>query len=211
VRVVLLGPPGAGKGTQAVTIAERFGVPKISTGDMLREHVARGTEIGREAQGYMDRGELVPDDVLIKMLRQRLAQPDAGFVLDGFPRTVPQAEALDAALAELGEAIDHVILMDPSDAEIVERISLRRTCPKCGRVYNLAASPPRVDERCDDDDSPLVARADDRAEVVQNRLDVYRRQTAPVVGYYDARGLVRRVDGVGSRAEVEERIFKELR
>jgi adenylate kinase len=210
VRVVLLGPPGAGKGTQAVTIASRFGVPKISTGDMLRDHVAQDTEIGREAKSYMDRGEYVPDAVLIKMLRHRLAQPDAGFVLDGFPRTVPQAEALDAMLAELGETIDHVLLMDPSDAEIVERISRRRTCPECGRVYNLTASPPRVDERCDDDDTPLVARADDRAEVVQNRLDVYRRQTTPVVDYYDKRGLVRRVDGVGTAAEVEERIFKEL-
>jgi adenylate kinase len=212
VRIVLLGPPGAGKGTQAVAIAERCGVPKISTGDMLRDEVARSSEIGGEAGSYMDRGELVPDEVLIRMLRQRVSEPDAvdGFVLDGFPRTVPQAQALDGMLLSMAVPLDHVLLIDPADAEIVKRISLRRTCPTCGRAYNLVFSPPAVDERCDVDDTPLIQREDDRAEVVQNRLDVYRRQTAPVVDYYDAKGLVRRVDPLGTQAEVEERIFKEL-
>lgn len=212
MRIVLLGPPGAGKGTQAVAIAERCGVPKISTGDMLRDEVARGTEIGREAGAYMGRGELVPDDVLIRMLRQRISEPDAvdGFVLDGFPRTVPQAEALGEMLQSMAVPIDHVLVIDPADAEIVKRISLRRSCPACGRTYNLVFSPPQVDERCDVDDSPLMQRDDDRAEVVQNRLDVYRRQTAPVVDYYDGKGLVRRVDPIGTQAEVEERIFKEI-
>lgn len=212
MRIVLLGPPGAGKGTQAVTIASRFGVPKISTGDMLRDEVARGTEIGREAGAYMDQGQLVPDDVLIRMLRQRMSEPDAvdGFVLDGFPRTVPQAEAFDTMLRSTAVPLDHVVLIEIPDADIVDRISLRRTCPECGRSYNLRHSPPNEDERCDVDQTSLVQRKDDRAEVVQKRLDEYHGLTAPVVGYYDGKRLLRRIDGVGAQAEVEERIFKEL-
>jgi adenylate kinase len=212
VRIVLLGPPGAGKGTQAVLLAERFEAPHVSTGDILRFVVAWGTEIGGRAKSYMDEGELVPDDLVLELLRIRLAQEDAqgGFVMDGFPRTLPQAEALDKILAEIGQAIDGVLYLEVPDELIVLRLSARASCPTCGRTYNLLASPPKDDMRCDRDGSPLFQRDDDRPEVIQQRLNVFKRQTYPLIKYYADRGMLRTVQGVGSEDEVLERMVEEL-
>lgn len=212
MRLVLLGPPGAGKGTQATGVATRFGMPHVSTGDMLRFAVAWETEIGQRAKSYMEAGELVPDEIVLELIRLRLAQPDAaeGFVLDGFPRTIPQAEALEQLLADIGQRLEHVVVLDVPDEVIVLRISQRRSCPTCGRTYNLMAERPREDEVCDVDRMPLFQREDDREEVVRKRLQVYREQTQPLIDFYEARGLVRRLDGVGSLDEVEERIAKEI-
>jgi len=183
VRIVLLGPPGAGKGTQAVRLAETYAVPHVSTGDILRFVVAWETEIGKRAKSYMDEGELVPDELVLELLRIRLAQEDAasGFVMDGFPRTLPQAEALDKILAEIGQRIDGVIYLEVPDELIVLRLSARASCPTCGRTYNLLASPPKEDMRCDRDASPLFQRDDDRPEVIQQRLNVFKRQTHPLI------------------------------
>ena len=183
MRIVLLGPPGAGKGTQAVRLAETYAVPHVSTGDILRFVVAWETEIGKRAKSYMDEGELVPDELVLELLRIRLAQEDAasGFVMDGFPRTLPQAEALDKILAEIGQRIDGVIYLEVPDELIVLRLSARASCPTCGRTYNLLASPPKADMRCDRDASPLFQRDDDRPEVIQQRLNVFKRQTHPLI------------------------------
>lgn len=212
MRLLLLGPPGAGKGTQATGLATRFGVPHVSTGDMLRFAVAWEAEIGLRAKSFMDAGELVPDEIVLELIRLRLAQADAGvgFVLDGFPRTVPQAEALEQILTETAQRVEHVVQLDVPDELIVLRISQRRSCQTCGRTYNLMAERPRSDEVCDVDGMPLYQRADDHEDVVAKRLQVYRRQTQPLIDYYEAKGLVRRVEGVGSLEEVEERIAKEI-
>ena len=208
MRIVLLGPPGAGKGTQAVRLAERYEVPHVSTGDILRFVVAWKTEIGLLAKSYMDEGELVPDDLVLELLRIRLAQDDArvGFVLDGFPRTLPQAEALDKILAEIGHAIDVALDLRVPTELIVLRLSARASCPTCGRTYNLLASPPKEDMICNRDGSPLFQRDDDRPEVITQRLGVFQRQTFPLVKYYEDRGLLRPVDGQGSEDEVLERM-----
>lgn len=212
MRIVLLGPPGAGKGTQAVRLAERYEVPHVSTGDILRFVVAWGTEIGQRAKSYMDEGELVPDELVLELLRIRLAQEDAqaGFVMDGFPRTLPQAEALDKILAEIGQAIDGVLYLEVPDELIVLRLSARASCPTCGRTYNLLASPPKEDLRCNRDGSPLFQRDDDRPEVIQQRLGVFKRQTYPLIKYYADRGMLRTVQGVGSEDEVLERMVEDL-
>ncbi|MGH2727488.1 MAG: adenylate kinase [Actinomycetota bacterium] len=212
MRIVLLGPPGAGKGTQAVRLAETYAVPHVSTGDILRFVVAWQTDIGNRAKSYMDEGELVPDELVLELLRIRLAQEDAaaGFVMDGFPRTLPQAEALDKILAEIGQHIDGVIYLEVPDELIVLRLSARASCRTCGRTYNLLASPPKVDMRCDRDGSTLFQRDDDRPEVIQQRLNVFKRQTHPLISYYEERGLLRTVDGATSEEEVLERMVDEL-
>ncbi len=212
MRIVLLGPPGAGKGTQAVRLAAHFGVPHVSTGDILRFVVAWQTEIGLTAKEYMDAGELVPDEMVLELLRIRLEAPDAqdGFVMDGFPRTLHQAEAFDKLLAEIGQAIDVVVNFDVPDELIVLRLSARASCPTCGRTYNMLASPPRDDMKCDRDGTGLFQRDDDRPEVIQNRLAVFRRQTFPLIKYYEDRGLLTRVVGVGSEDEVTEKIVAEI-
>ncbi|HJR18855.1 MAG TPA: adenylate kinase [Actinomycetota bacterium] len=213
MRIVLLGPPGAGKGTQAVRLAERYEVPHVSTGDILRFVVAWQTDIGMRAKSFMDEGELVPDDLVLELLRIRLAQEDAlqkGFVLDGFPRTLPQAEALDKILAEIGQAIDVALDLRVPPELIVLRLSARASCPTCGRTYNLLASPPREEMKCDRDGAPLLVRDDDRPEVIQQRLGVFERQTRPLVRYYEDRGLLRAVDGAGSQDEVLERMMNEI-
>jgi adenylate kinase len=212
VRIVLLGPPGAGKGTQAVQLAAHFGVPHVSSGDILRFVVAWETEIGQKAKEYMEAGELVPDEMVLELLKIRLEQPDAreGFVLDGFPRTLPQAEEFDKVLAEIGQAIDVVVYFDVPDELIVLRLSARASCPTCGRTYNMLASPPRKDWECDRDGTKLFQRDDDRPEVIQNRLAVFRRQTFPLIKYYDDRGLLRRVQGAGAEDEVLEKIVAEI-
>jgi adenylate kinase len=208
VIIVLLGPPGTGKGTQAAAICARFGVPHVSTGDIFRRNLAEGTPLGLKAKGYMETGELVPDALVLDLVADRLKEPDCagGFLLDGFPRTVPQAEGLDAALAAAGTPVDHVVLLEVPDGTVVERLSGRRVCRSCGAVWHAAHNPPPGDMKCPKCSGQIYQRADDASEAVLNRLKVYARQTGPLVGHYDARGLIRRVDGTRSPAEVERAI-----
>jgi adenylate kinase len=200
MRVVLLGPPGAGKGTQARRLATRWSVPQVATGDMLREAVTRGTPLGLEARRYMDAGELVPDAVIIGLVRERLAQPDGrkGFVLDGFPRTVAQAEALDQLLEAEGTPLDRVVLFQVVDDELVARLSGRRVCRNCGRNYHVTLSPPRVAGRCDACGGELYQRTDDEEATVRRRLAVYARDTRPLVDYYRRRDLLTTISGIGT-------------
>lgn len=216
MRLILLGPPGAGKGTQAAFICERYRIPQISTGDMLRAAIQAGTALGRAAQKVMDAGQLVPDEVVVKMVTERLAQPDCmrGFLFDGFPRTVSQAEAMKAGAVP----IEHVLEIDVPEAEIVLRMSGRRVHPASGRTYHLKFNPPRVPDRDDATGEPLVQREDDREDTVRERLEVYRRQTRPLVEYYtawEASGDPRapryhRIPGVGSVEEIRDRAFAAL-
>ncbi|GBD28601.1 Adenylate kinase [bacterium HR31] len=213
MNVVLLGPPGAGKGTQARRLAERFGVPQIATGDILREAMASGSELGRRAKSYYDRGDLVPDEIMLEVVAERLRQPDArrGFILDGFPRTVPQAEGLDRLLDGMGRKVQAVLLFEvPRDA-LVRRLSGRWVCQAHGHVFHELYSPPQVPGRCDHDGSELVQREDDRPETVERRLEVYARQTAPLVEYYRARGLLHTVDASADPEEVGRRVEAALR
>jgi len=210
VRLVLLGPPGAGKGTQAARLAVRFRLDHISTGDILRQNVADGTDLGREARTFMDRGDLVPDDLVVAMLVERLESTSSGFILDGFPRTVAQAEALERALSDRGLDLDAVLSFDIDPEAVVARLSARRTCPACQRAYNLLTAPPRQDESCDDDGTQLVQRDDDRPEVIRRRLRVFEEQTTPVHAFYQDRGLIRPVDAEGTEEEVFERAVSAL-
>jgi adenylate kinase len=207
VRVILLGPPGAGKGTQAGNIAETYDIPHISTGDILRANVREGTELGLEAKRFMDAGDLVPDDVIIGMVGARLAQPDAakGFLFDGFPRTVPQAQALEQLLQEREQPLDVVLRLAVDEDEVVSRLTGRRTCTACGAVFHVAHQPPATEGVCDACGGELVQRDDDREDVVRNRLEVYRRSTEPLEEFYWNRGLLRDVEAVGTVAEVGER------
>jgi adenylate kinase len=191
MHLILLGPPGAGKGTQARLLQERQGWPQISTGDMLRAAIAAGSALGREAAGYVQRGDLVPDAVMIGLVAERLQQPDtaAGFVLDGFPRTLAQAEALEAVLTGLGRTLDRAIYFRASEETLVRRLSGRRVCQAVGHIYNVYSSPPRVPGRCDVDGSVLLQREDDDPATVRRRLEVYREQTEPLLAFYRARGL----------------------
>ncbi|NPA80172.1 MAG: adenylate kinase [Thermotogae bacterium] len=209
-RIVLLGPPGAGKGTQAKLLAEKYGIKKISTGDILREAVRKGTPLGMKAKKYMDAGELVPDDIIVGLIEEQIEDAHS-FILDGFPRTLVQAEALDRLLAERGKPLTHVIFVNVPDEEIVRRLTARRVCPKCGAVYNLIYNPPKNDEICDICGTPLVQRSDDREDVIRNRLKVYRESTAPLVDYYRKRGIFHEIDGVGKVEEVFARIESVLR
>jgi len=197
---MLLGPPGAGKGTQARRLAARWSVPQIATGDMLREAVARGTRLGLEARRYMDAGELVPDAVIIGLVRERLAQPDGrkGFVLDGFPRTVTQAEALDQLLEAEGSPLHRVVLFQLADEELVTRLTGRRVCRGCGRNYHVTFSPPRVAGQCDACQGELYQRTDDEEATVRRRLAVYARDTRPLIEYYRRRGLLTTISGAGT-------------
>ena len=212
VRVIFLGPPGAGKGTQAQELAREWGVPHIATGDMLREAVAAKTALGLEAKRHMDSGGLVPDEVVIGLVGERLAQPDAkaGCVLDGFPRTVAQAEALDALFARAGIALDRVIYFDVPRAELLRRLTGRRVCRACGRTFHLVSAPPRVAGTCDDCGGELYQRADDSEATVATRLDVYQKQTAPLLDYYRGRRLLAEVAGEGPVAGVGEAIRRAM-
>lgn len=206
MRLILLGPPGAGKGTQAKLLAERLGIPQISTGDMLRAAVSAGTALGREAQAHMARGALVPDEVILALVRERLRQPDCekGYILDGFPRTVAQAEGL-AALP--GVAIDHVLSLEVPAEDVVARIAGRRTCRECGAMYHLAFSPSRLPGRCDACGGETIQREDDGEETVRRRLQVYADQTAPLARYYQAAGLLRRIPGTGEIDQIFRRLL----
>ncbi|MDP9405534.1 MAG: adenylate kinase [Actinomycetota bacterium] len=207
MRLVLLGPPGAGKGTQALYIERAFAVPRIATGDIFRENVERNTPLGRTAKAYMERGDLVPDEVVIGMVTDRLGQPDAsnGFLLDGFPRTVPQAEALEDYLAGAGRPLDVVVRFTVPEAEIVRRIVNRRSCPNDGEVYHLEYAPPKRDQLCDVCGTPLIHRKDDTEAVVRHRLEEHHAKTEPLECFYAERGLLRDVDSVGSVEEVTRR------
>ena len=201
-RLILLGAPGAGKGTQGALLAERHGIQKVSTGDLLRDAVRRGSELGRKAKTFMDAGELVPDDVILGMVREVLTDAGTGFVLDGFPRTLEQARGLERLMDELGIGLDAVAVLDVPDDELVKRISGRRSCPECKAVYNVFFDPPATDGVCDRCGGTLVERPDDEAGTVARRLEVYRAQTEPLIAFYEKAGVpVRKIDG---RQDVEE-------
>jgi adenylate kinase len=208
VRLIFLGPPAAGKGTQARRLAAEYGIPHISTGDILRAASKGGTYLGQEAKRYMDRGALVPDDVMIGITRERLRQSDAarGFILDGFPRTIPQAEALAVLLKAMSTPLDYVVNVEVPVEEILRRLSGRLTCQNCGRMFNLMLDPPKTPGSCDCCGGPLTQRADDRAETVYERLGVYRQSTQPLIDYYRARGLLKTVDGTGTIDDIAKRI-----
>lgn len=208
MNLILFGPPGAGKGTQAEFIVERHAIPQISTGEMLRAAVKAQTEMGLKAKAVMDSGGLVPDEVVLGIVRERLSNPDCarGFVLDGFPRTVPQADALAPILLSLGKVVDHVISLEIDSGEIVSRLSGRRTCSSCGKGYHIVNAAPKVPEICDVCGAVLLQRDDDRVETIKNRLSVYEQQTAPLKAYYNAEGLLRHIDASGSIAEIQQQI-----
>ena len=212
MNIVLLGAPGAGKGTQAAKLVEEFSTPHISTGDMLRAAVAAGTELGQKAKSYMDAGDLVPDDVIIGLVTERLQDDDtaAGFILDGFPRTIPQAESLTAALKERGEKIDYAVDVDVPDSNIVTRMSGRRACLGCGATYHIVYNAPKNEGICDVCGEKLVLRDDDKPETVQKRLSVYHEQTQPLIDYYKQEGILAEVDGTQDMEKVFQDIVKIL-
>lgn len=208
MNLIFIGPPGAGKGTQAEAIINEFKIPQISTGDIIRAAIRKGTELGKEFKSYTDAGKLVPDDLVNRMVEERLAEDDCkpGFLLDGFPRTVAQAEALDKMLDKMGRKLDHVLLLEVDDDVLVERITGRRSDPETGRVYHVKFDPPPADIA-----PRLIQRSDDTEEVLRQRLGEYHDKTAPLIPYYDKAGLLRRVQGVGAMDEVRERLFQVLR
>jgi adenylate kinase len=212
VIVILLGPPGAGKGTQAAAISRHLGIPHVSTGDIFRANLSEGTPLGLEAKGYMAMGELVPDDLVVRLVADRLSRPDAagGALLDGFPRTVGQAEALEDILASRGSKVDVCLLLDVPDADLLARLSGRRVCRRCGSGWHASFSPPPGDLKCPKCGGEIYQRDDDREETVTSRLAVYRRQTRPLTDWYGSRGSLRVVHGTGTPQDVEKDIEKAL-
>ena len=212
MKIVMLGAPGAGKGTQAKKIAGKYGIPHVSTGDIFRANIKNGTKLGMQAKAYMDAGNLVPDEITIGMLLDRIHQEDCekGYVLDGFPRTIPQAESLTAALKERGESIDYAIDVDVPDENIIRRMSGRRACLSCGATYHIVYNAPKKEGVCDQCGEPLVLRDDDKPETVQNRLNVYHRQTQPLIDYYKKEGILAQVDGTQDMEQVFQDIVKIL-
>ena len=208
MKIIMLGAPGAGKGTQAKQIADKYSIPHISTGDIFRANIKNGTELGKKAKQYMDQGALGPDELTCDLVMDRIQQDDCknGFVLDGFPRTIPQAEALDAALGKINEKMDYAIDVDVPDENIVNRMSGRRVCLNCGATYHLISIPPKVEGICDRCGSEIVLREDDKPETVQKRLKVYHEQTQPLIDYYKNQGILREVDG---SVDMED-VFKEI-
>jgi adenylate kinase len=208
LNLVLLGPPGSGKGTQGELLQEDLRLPYYATGDILRAAVRDETELGKKAKEYMDRGDLVPDEVIIGVIAERVAGHEAadGFILDGFPRTNGQAEALDARMDELGRSLTVALLIDVDDDEVVRRLGGRRTCAEGGHVYHVEFDPPKEEGVCDVDGSELIVRDDDKPDVIRHRLEQYHEKTEPVIGYYEERGILRRVDGAQASADVEEKI-----
>ena len=212
MKIVMLGAPGAGKGTQAKMIAAKYQIPHISTGDIFRANIKNGTELGKKAKSYMDQGLLVPDELTIDLVIDRLAQDDCrnGYILDGFPRTIPQAEALDAALAKLGEKMDYAIDVDVPDENIVSRMSGRRACTGCGATYHIVYNPSKKGECCEVCGEKLILRDDDKPETVQKRLNVYHEQTQPLIDYYTKQSILRTVDGTQDMNDVFAEIVKIL-
>lgn len=204
MKIIMLGAPGAGKGTQAKMIADRYNVPHISTGDIFRANIKNGTELGMEAKKYMDQGKLVPDELTVKILLDRVAQDDCknGYVLDGFPRTIPQAEVLDKALNKIGDKIDYAVDIDVPDENIINRMSGRRACVTCGSTYHVVHVPPKKEGICDRCGSELILRDDDKPETVKNRLKVYHDQTQPLIDFYTKKGILKSVDGTQDMNDV---------
>ena len=212
MRVIMLGAPGAGKGTQAIKIAEKYAIPHISTGDIFRANIKNQTELGQKAKTYMDQGLLVPDELVVDLVVDRVNQADCqnGYVLDGFPRTIPQAEALDNALVEMGQSIDYAINVEVPDENIVNRMSGRRACVACGATYHLVYAPTKVENVCDSCQGALILREDDKPETVQKRLNVYHDQTQPLIDYYTAKGNLVEVDGTQDIEDVFANIVQIL-
>ncbi|NOY52892.1 MAG: adenylate kinase [Deltaproteobacteria bacterium] len=208
MRLILLGPPGAGKGTQAKKLVEKYGIPQISTGDILREAVKNGTPLGKEAKSYMDKGELVTDAIVVGIIRDRLQEKDCekGYILDGFPRTVPQADELKKALSEMGQSIDAVLSIVVANDELIKRLTGRRTCKECGAGYHLLFKPPAQEGVCDQCRGPLFQRDDDKEETIKNRLAVYNEQTEPLINYYKNDGALVDIEGTGGIDEIFARI-----
>jgi len=213
MRLILLGPPGVGKGTQAKLLSQHYDIPQISTGDLLREAVSDGTELGKQAKKYMDQGDLAPDDVILGMDEDTLQSDKCkdGFILDGFPRTVPQAEWLTAIMNKLGLQLDGVVSLEVDDQVVIERLSARRTCVDCGAIYNVKTNPPEKEGVCDKCGGELILRDDDQPETIKNRLDVYKKQTEPLVDYYSNKGLLVSIDGSKSIDEIQTEIKKRLK
>jgi adenylate kinase len=212
MKIIMLGAPGAGKGTQAKMIAEKFNIPHISTGDIFRANIKNGTDLGKKAKEYMDKGQLVPDELTVEILLDRVANDDCkdGYVLDGFPRTIPQADVLDKELTKLGDKVDFAINVDVPDENIVRRMSGRRACLKCGATYHIEHIPPKQEGICDTCGSELVQRDDDKPETVQNRLTVYHEQTQPLIEYYEKKNILKSVDGTKDMQEVFDSIVNIL-
>lgn len=212
MRIVFLGPPGAGKGTQAKLIVKDYHIRQLSTGDLLRENRSLGTELGMQAQTFMDGGNLVPDSLILSMVGEEFKKPELspGYILDGFPRTCPQADGLDHLLADQNQKLDHVLVLDVPDSELIRRLTARRSCSECGHIYNLVFNPPKSEGVCDHDGSTLVHRSDDTEETVVNRLKVYKEQTQPLVDHYKPQGLIRMIDGTGNVQDIYQRILNIL-
>lgn len=212
MKMILLGAPGAGKGTQAAVLSEKFGIPQISTGDIFRQNIKQNTELGQKAKAYMDQGLLVPDELVVDLVKDRLVQPDCqkGYILDGFPRTIPQAIALDEALQAMNSSLDVALNIEVADGIIVERMGGRRVCKACGATFHTVYNAPKNEGTCDACGGELIQREDDQPATVQKRLDVYHQQTKPLIDHYDKQGKVVTVDGVGGLDEVTERVFKAL-
>jgi len=213
MRMVLLGPPGCGKGTQAKILIETYGIPQIATGDILREALSHKTPLGLEAQTYMDKGLLVPDHLVIKIIEGRLKKGDCagGFILDGFPRTLGQAEALETTLAAMNQQIEHVLSIEVEEEELVRRLTGRRICRKCGESYHLIFNPPRQEGQCDSCRGELYQRDDDKEETIKKRLNVYQAQTAPLISFYQKKGIVRSISGTGSIDAITQQIERALK
>ena len=212
MNLILLGPPGAGKGTQAQMIVDRYHIPQVSTGDILRSAVKEGTVLGKQAKAFMEKGQLVPDEVVIGIIDERLRKPDCqtGFILDGFPRTTPQAEALQVILDNLGKSVDHVINIEVDSEELVRRLTGRRTCKNCGAMFHVLFHPPKKESLCDRCGGPLYQREDDREETIRTRLREYEKQTAPLIQYYRSKNLLRPISGVGGQNQIFEQIVRVL-
>ena len=212
LRLLLIGPPGGGKGTQAKYLIEKILIPQVSTGDMLRENVRNETSLGKEAQKFMKSGKLVPDSVILDMMKKRLAEQDChnGYILDGFPRTIPQAEGLDILLTDLNQKLDHVVIMDVPDNLIITRLSNRRSCKECGQVYNLIFEPPKNAGKCNNCNEELYLREDDNPATIQQRLNVYHKQTKPVIKYYSNQGLTKVIDSKGTIDKIRFEIFQSI-
>ena len=212
LRLLLIGPPGGGKGTQAKYLIDKFLIPQVSTGDMLRENVRNETSLGKEAQKFMKSGKLVPDSVILDMMKKRLAEQDChnGYILDGFPRTIPQAEGLDILLTDLNQKLDHVVIMDVADNLIITRLSNRRSCKECGQVYNLIFEPPKNAGKCNNCNEELYLREDDNPATIQQRLNVYHTQTKPVIKYYSNQGLTKVIDSKGTIDKIRFEIFQSI-